>query len=71
MVLLLQGLWHIAGLIHSGNSERKKVGRELLQKSYNALAKAKEREAQMLAQSQHLFSSLINLASFQCKVRYA
>ena len=63
-----QGLWHIAGLIHSFNADRKKVAKKMLQQCHAAIQPNKPAQAQMLADSQELFTTLINLASFQCKV---
>eukprot|EP01034_Spumella_vulgaris_P021660 gene21660-27701_t len=62
-----QGIWHIAGLVHSLNNERKKIARDLLRETYKIIFPKKPTDGQMLVDSQKLFSNLVLLATHQCK----
>lgn len=64
-----QGIWHIAALMFSFNSDRKKVAKKLLQDTYKALQAVKSPDAQMLVDSQKVCQNLVNLAAHQCKER--
>ncbi len=62
-----QGIWHIAGLVHSLNPDRKKIARELLRETYKVIFPKRPEDGQMLVDSQKLFSNLVLLATHQCK----
>ncbi len=62
-----QGIWHVAGLVHSLNADRKKMVRRVLQETYKLIVGSKAEDALMLVDSQKLFQNLVNLAGHQCK----
>lgn len=64
-----QGIWHIASLIYSNNSDRKKIAKKILQSTYREMNKNDPKNAQMLYDSQTMFHNLITLASHICKER--
>ena len=64
-----QGIWHMAALMFSLNSDRKKIAKKLLQDTYKALNAVKSVDAVMLVDSQKVCQNLISLASHQCKER--
>lgn len=64
-----QGIWHIAALMFSFNTDRKKVAKKLLQDTYKTLQAAKSLDAQMLVDSQKVCQNLVSLAAHQCKER--
>jgi serine/threonine-protein kinase ATR len=70
-----QGVWHIAGLLHSLNDERVEVGRQLVKQACEGLVQSERKgEAEMLRQASRLFEELDKLASFQTKekrIRYS
>lgn len=64
-----QGIWHMASLMFSLNSDRKKIAKKLLQDTYKALNLVKSVDSVMLVDSQKMCQNLIALASHQCKER--
>ena len=64
------GIWHISGLIHSLNENRRSIGDKLINATYKTLTeKGKKEDAQMIVDSQKLFPELIDLAALQLKER--
>ena len=64
------GIWHISGLIHSLNENRRRIGDKLINATHRTLTeKGKKEDAQMIVDSQKLFPELIDLAALQLKER--
>jgi hypothetical protein len=69
-ILNFSGIWHISGLIHSLNKNRRRVGDELISTAHRRLtAKGNSEDALMLIDSQKLFPELVELAALQLKER--
>jgi serine/threonine-protein kinase ATR len=64
-----QGIWHIAGLFNSLNTQRKKISKIILKSCYSNIIKTNNEDAQMLLQSQELFRNLVYLATQHTKER--
>ena len=65
-----EGIWHLACLMFSFNTDRKKIAKKLLQDTYKIFNTQKQiNNATMLIDSQKIYTKLIDLASFQCKER--
>jgi serine/threonine-protein kinase ATR len=63
-----QGIWHISGLIHSLNKDRRKIGIDLINDTVQKLqALGQKEEANMIADSHKFFPELIELAGMQGK----
>ena len=63
-----QGIWHIAGLNHSFNQARKRIGEEVCRKAHQKLtADGKHLDAQVLQNAKTLFPALVELATAQPK----
>lgn len=64
------GIWHISGLIHSLNKNRRRIGDDLINATHKRLtAKGNTEDAAMVQDSQKLFPELIELAVLQLKER--
>ena len=64
----LSGIWHISGLIQSLNTNRRRIGADLVNNTHKRLtAKGNTEDAAMISDSQRLFPQLIELAALQLK----
>lgn len=70
MKSFLIGIWHVSGLIHSLNKNRRAIGEKLLSTVHKLLLEdGNTEDAQMIVESQKLFPELIDLAALQLKER--
>jgi len=61
-----QGIWHIAGLNHSFNQSRKRIGEEICRKAYQRLTNdGRFLDAHVLQDAKILFPALVDLATAQ------
>ena len=62
-----QTIWQIAGLLHSGDENRKLAGKKIVQNAVNSLQRRGDsvEDVKMLIQAESLFSSLIELSVYR------
>lgn len=58
-----QSIWHIAGMLHSSDNERRATGKKVVKEAHSLLKRAnRKNDADMLEQADKLFRAFINLA---------
>jgi len=62
-----QGIWHIAGMLHSCNPQRRSIGKNLVKEVISKLTENAHSTREMLNDSVKLFHNLVDLAAYNTK----